>query len=217
VICANHGLHEAEHGRDIDISIETRKGQFSWHALQAKVIRKNGRYKDLKKKSREEFQWEKLTRLMAGTGCVAQYLLYNGIKGFTEQFTDICGGPHNEKLYGCSLVFVKDVEKFITEHPGRNPSFQDFHDGLAQPWHVLVCCALVRSDNLYSFDQVSAALDEYTPMTQNANIVRPANLDRPPAENRNAIVSASESSGWSPYYRSIIRTTESLNDPSALL
>src|SRR5687768_1323185 len=55
-VWANQATNEERYGGDIDIFVETEINQFLWYALQAKILKVDGRYERLIEKR----QWQKL-------------------------------------------------------------------------------------------------------------------------------------------------------------
>lgn len=158
-VWANPGHDERNNGSDIDIFVEAKRGTFVWYAFQAKALRTNGRYQDMAGIRGNEYQWDKLNRLSKQSGCISQYLLYNGVGGFNYSGTDKCNRPFLAPQFGCSIVDVSDVENLSLNH---NTSFFDFHPAHAQPWRVIVCCFQnARKNTLYSIAQIKKAVDYY--------------------------------------------------------
>lgn len=137
--------NEHKHGHDIDLFIEDvhRRGYY-WFPLQAKVLRQNKGYDNVKSKA----QWKLLTQLKesrkaAGVWCQPYYLLYNGFSRrcfskYASKHVDTAG----YSALGCTLV---DVELMESVCAGGDPKYSDFHTHrqLAArpikvlPWHEL--------------------------------------------------------------------------------
>ena len=109
-VWANPGYNENVFGSDIDVFVETKMGQYIWYALQAKVLAKSGRYRDIKTKRAGEYQWKKLDRLSAVSGCISKYLFYNGVSNYHHFGFDTCNRSFDEKQFGCSIVDTNKVE-----------------------------------------------------------------------------------------------------------
>lgn len=211
-VWANNGFREIDHGSDMDIFVETRTGEFIWWALQAKVLRLNGRYEGLSNLHGNEYQWDKLNRLAASSGCVVRYLLYNGLANYHYNGNDICTRNFNEDQFGCSLVNTADVETLALAGP---VGFHDFHPDLAQPWRIITCCLFdtkKEKATYYSTAQVREAVGIYPNSYGNTSIIDATNDNTKPNEfSVNAINEFSSSAERKPAFRIVIRSTTSLN------
>ncbi|ULQ58328.1 hypothetical protein KJS94_08985 [Flavihumibacter rivuli] len=212
-VWAVEARNERTHGNDMDIFVETTTGQFLWWALQAKVLNLDGTYHDIATfRSGGEYQWTKLNRLLAASGCVVRYLLYNGSANYHYYGNDICIRNFNEDQFGCSLVKATDVERLALAGP---VSFHDFHPELAQPWRIITCCLFdtkKEKATYYSAAQVREAVGIYPNSFGNTTILDSANDNSKPNDfSVNAINDFSSSAERIPAYRIVIRSTTSIN------
>lgn len=212
-VWANPGHKEIDHGSDMDIFVETKLGVFVWWALQAKVLKVDGTYKDLKKEPGGSTQWSKLNQLSIKAGCLTRYLLYNGLGDFPYEGVDLCNRGFNEEQYGCSLVTTEDMEQIAN---AKVPRFWDFHPDHAQPWRIITCCKIStqRADlTYYTAGQIKRALDYYPEKPNNAGKLLPEGEDSLSLNDRSldAINAYSADGEWRPDYRVVVRTTEWLN------
>jgi hypothetical protein len=208
-IYAKEAQREHITGNDIDIFVESKPGYFVWWALQAKVLHIDGTYHDVAVlRSGNEYQWDKLERLSKSSGCLTDYLFYNGLNGFRYLGTDQCGRIFNEEQFGCSLVSVEEVKKKALL---GKVGFKDFHTQIAQPWRIITCC-LQRKDVInYSKLQVLESVKDYTFTVGNKDVLSDSlvNIDA----NEYSINSINEFSNLAerfPEFRFVIRTSESL-------
>lgn len=212
-VWANNGFREIDHGSDIDIFVESKPGEFIWWALQAKVLRLNGRYEGLSNLHGNEYQWDKLNRLSAASGCVVRYLLYNGLANYHCNGNDICTRNFNEDQFGCSLVKTTDVERLALAGP---VSFHDFHPDLAQPWRIITCCLFNNNKEkatYYSATQVREAVKTYPNRSDNISILDITDSTTKPNDfSDNAINEFSSYAERKPEYRIVIRSTKSINE-----
>lgn len=173
-VFAKPGWNEKDYGSDLDIYVETQKGQFVWFALQAKVLKANNRYDTLRDTSDGIMQWDKLLLLEGVVGCKAYYLLFNGRDSFTHAGND-CKGAFTEEQFGCSLAELSTIESLATvQNPANmrfiNPTFEDIHPLRAEPWRKLVCCYHdTNKMTLYSLDQVLRACRGYIDLSKRTN------------------------------------------------
>ncbi|CAM3835871.1 hypothetical protein AQAU111925_08245 [Aquirufa aurantiipilula] len=212
-VWALEARNERTHGNDMDIFVETATGQFLWWALQAKVLNLDGTYHDIATlRSGREYQWTKLNRLSAASGCVVRYLLYNGLADYLFNGKDICSRKFDEDQFGCSLVKTNDIERLALAGP---VSFHSFHPKLAQPWRIITCCLFnpnKEEATYYSSAQIREAVGLYP-----YSIGNKATLDLPSVDTKlndfsvNAINDFSVSAERKPAYRIVIRSTTSLN------
>jgi hypothetical protein len=215
-VWANNGWREIDHGSDIDVFVETQTDQFVWWALQAKVLKVDGRY-DVTKPPGEEQQWTKLERLARIAGCIARYLLYNGVANFRHTDADICYRKYTQEQFGCSLLEPAEVER--VSKFGR-PRFNDFHPDSAEPWRIITCCHAQPQQQgltLYTLAQVRDSVAYYEAIVGNAALLQPpqALKDQEPIRKVNelpvnVITTLSEEVGRVPMQRMVIRSTSSL-------
>lgn len=208
-VWANRGYNEIIHGSDIDIFVETTVGNFVWYALQAKVLKLNGRYDDMATIRGTNRQWDKLNELSEKTGCISRYLLYNGVAHYHYLGSDNCHSSFHETQFGCSLVDTKTVEQIALL---RNPTFCDFHPKHAQPWRVIVCCVQdTKNNTLFNVSQIKDAIGNYPVSSGNTDILTQDNVGQKLNDlNVNVINQFSESVGRNPFYRMVIRNTTSI-------
>lgn len=186
-VWANNGKNEGDTGCDIEIYVETTSNSFALFALQAKVLARNGRYKQLRHTNDSgEYQWELLERLKAKIRCHIRYLLYNGVKDYKHSGTD-CAGAFNEDQYGCSLVHVSDIKRLALRKKGKhfiNPMFCDLHPALAAPWRQLTCCYQSEADqDLFSYAQIYKMTRQFEPIVTPRR--EPALLDLNVSQEKN--------------------------------
>lgn len=213
-VWALEARNERTNGNDMDIFVESSPGQFIWWALQAKVLNKDGTYHDIAYlASGREYQWEKLNRLSASSGCVVRYLLYNGLVTYHFNGNDICNRNFNEDQFGCSLVKTSDVERLALVGP---VCFNDFHHELAQPWRIITCCLFntkKEKATYYSAAQVREAVGIYPNSSGNTTILdAPIDNSKTNDFSVNAINDFSSSIERKPAYRIVIRSTISLKN-----
>jgi hypothetical protein len=211
-VWALESRNERTNGNDLDIFVESTPGQFIWWALQAKVLNLDGTYHDIGSlRSGGEYQWYKLNRFSAASGCVVRYLLYNGLDNYRYNGNDICSRNFHEDQFGCSLVKTIDVERFASAGP---VNFHDFHPELAQPWRIITCCLFnTRKEKAtyYNTSQVREAVRKYPKMTGNTKIFDATNDNTKSNDfSVSAINDFSSSFGRKPAYRIVIRSTTAL-------
>lgn len=210
-VWAANGWREIDHGSDMDIFVEATTGRFIWWALQAKVLRLSGYYEGLKDLHGGEYQWSKLNRLSALSGCVVRYLFYNGVSNYVFSDYDRCHRQFSESQFGCSLVNTADVERISLL---RTPKFNDFHPKHAEPWRVIVCCVLsIKSESatFYSMEQIKNAVSIYPESDGNTEIVSENSYEGQVNNfEPDAINTFSKSIDRNPAYRMVIRTTKSI-------
>ena len=151
--------NEPTYGNDLDIFVEVAAGQYIWFALQAKLLKTDNTYDSLVK---SKPQWNNLAKLKTKTDCIPFYLLYNGKKAFyKKKLVDSCGKRFSGHQFGCSIVEPAYVEKQVL---AGNNSFEDFHEIPAQPWRILMDCALSThsSTKTYSLANIENAVDRKT-------------------------------------------------------
>jgi len=209
-VWANPGYNEGIHGSDIDVFVEAARGTFVWYAFQAKALKINGRYQDMAGIRGGEYQWDKLERLSKQSGCISQYLLYNGVGGYNYSGTDKCNRPFLAPQFGCSIVDIQDVQNFSTNH---NPSFSDFHPFRAQPWRVIVCCKQKTRDiSLFSTTQVKKSIEYYNEEFKSHLFKEGDESEYRPNElSVNSINEFSKEADRNPICRVIIRSTSGLS------
>ena len=211
-VWANNGYNEIINGSDIDIFVETSIGNYVWYALQAKVLMLNGKYTSMSTLRDGEYQWDKLRRLVANSGCISKYLFYNGVDGYKYTGYDNCQRQFDEEQFGCSLVELDDVERISLL---STPKFLDFHPDLAQPWRIITCCWFYPPKDktiYYTPMQIKKSL-EYYPESFGNSSIKETNDE---TKNLNdlgidAINKLSSLIDRSPFYRVVIRNTASLN------
>lgn len=220
-VWANNGFLEKYFGSDMDIFVETTKGRYVWWALQSKVLRLNGSYEGVSTPHGTEYQWNKLNRLANIAGCEVRYLLYNGVAAYSHKGIDNCNRDFNEDQFGCSLVKTKDVERIALT---KTPTFNDFHDSLAQPWRIITCCPYNPinqnkrkndSENkiYYSLSQIREAVEYYPEVGENFEIIYDEKEKEPVNElPLDAINIFSESIERKPAFRLVVRSTSSLSN-----
>lgn len=233
---AKPGHLEAVYGSDIDVFLGIGGGRYIWFALQAKLLKSNGRYTTMKdgySTTNLSYQWEKLTLLEAASaGCKSYYLFYNGvIGGFKYSGIDHCNQSFGEKDFGCSLVETNKIKadmdarmKGVTYH---NPTFKDYHPSLAMPWRTLVCCPhsmkleeftpYYREDvegAVEGYERIGISFESDTPENRNIrameqNFIRSElNYSRGNRpKDLMPIITSSNEVGWRPEYKVIVNTT----------
>lgn len=210
-VWANNGFREIDHGSDIDVFVETVPGVYIWWALQAKVLRLNGRYEGVSDLHRGEYQWDKLVKLSTISGCVSRYLLYNGVSDFVFNSLDTCSRQFNESQFGCSLVKIDYFKRIALE---RNPNFSDFHPDLAEPWRIITCCInSIRGEKvtLYSAAQIKKAISYYPDSNKTSDFIRELKENQSVNDfSENFINEISEELERKPEFRIVVRTTESI-------
>ncbi len=211
-VWALEARNERSKGNDMDIFVESSPGQFIWWALQAKVLNLDGTYHNISTlRSGREYQWDKLNRLSASSGCIVRYLLYNGIANYLYKGNDICTRNFNEEQFGCSLVKTTDVEKLALTGP---ISFYNLHPELAQPWRIITCCLFNIKNEVatyYTTAQIREAVDKY-PFSSGNTIIPDAVNENSKLNDfsANAINDFSSSVERKPAYRIVMRSTSSL-------
>lgn len=211
-IWANRGHKEDINGSDIDIFVETKENLFVWWALQAKVLKKNHRYSNLKKQSHGTYQWEKLEKLSQISGCIPKYLFYNGVDMFKCSGTDVCKKSFNEKQFGCSLIGIDTVKKLSLNAKNK---FHDFHPKHAEPWRIIVCCYFyneIRDVKTYTINQVKNSISYYESLQGDLGIKDASGSDIKNERPNEAINNFCDIVGRNPKYRLIIRRTRSIID-----
>jgi len=211
-IWANRGQKEDISGSDIDIFVETKENLFVWWALQAKVLKQNGRYSNLKKQSHGTYQWEKLDRLSQVSGCIPKYLFYNGVRKFKSNGIDGCHNSFNENQFGCSLVDIDVVENFVLS--GKN-KFTDYHPDHTEPWRIIVCCYFNNEGSevkTYTINQVKNSLSHYESIVGDLGINDESGYDLKNDRPIEAINNFSDNVRRNPKYRFVIRRTNSIKN-----
>lgn len=165
-VWADRGHYEDTFGTDIDLFVESFSGEFVWYALQAKSLKPDGTYNQVCKRSHDEYQWEKLSKLEKLAGCITYYVLYNGDDNYTVTGLDKCNRLFREDQFGCSLVKpdvmkAKCLRKTEAIVFCENPEFKDFHDAPAQPWRILTCCLQPSGAKTYTLEQIRKYADRY--------------------------------------------------------
>lgn len=216
-IWANNGWKENLYGSDLDIFVERTKGWFEWYALQAKVLKTDGKY-DFRKKKEDEHQWNKLKKLKTLTKCNPKYLFYNGVKDFVFSGRDNCDKRFKSYQFGCSIVDPEIVENLLinnTEQVKRIllndpfPKFEDFHPKIASPWRTITCCNKSIESSLYSGYQIKDALLYYPQKITNIDVLE-SYLEineqefRSELRNNNVIRVSNEKSGRTPNFAIVI-------------
>lgn len=218
------GYKEQTYGGDIDLFIETDPNRYFWFALQAKVLKCNKTYKTLRKPPGEIQQWEKLKRLEKIAQCKGLYLLYNGMDNYDLQLEiDCCFRRFSYDQYGCSIVSLNDIERLANTTNSRgqfiSPHFDDFHPGLAEPWKVLVCCYLDKSDEefkLYSREEIEKDSNTFYPTKEEWEVAS-EKVDfydqlfataQSNADFDNRISRARVEAKWLPDYKVVIQRTD---------
>lgn len=206
-VWANPGHKESINGSDIDIFVETAPGQFLWFALQAKVLKTDGTYHNMRRKTNNEFQWEKLQNLAKKSGCIVRYLLYNGLSDYQYSGND-CKGNFSEEQFGCSLVTANEVAKIAMT---KDPTFYDFHHKKANPWREIVCCKRDLSKHtLFSIVQVKNSISYYEEVFDDSRIEDQDFLeDKQNDLSLNAINEISEENNRVAVVKIIVRRTDS--------
>ena len=208
-VWARHGINEKKYGSDIDIFVETVKGQFVWYALQAKVLRIGNKYDKLSNIHGTNYQWDKLDLLNALTGCITKYLFYNGVKDYSFKGTDSCNLIFIESQFGCSLVECSVVKRISLKK--TNPSFFDFHPKYADPWRTIVCCYKDVKSTLFSLTQIKDAVSYYE-KDFGADLITTSDDILPLNDSPVSIIhNSNQEVGRDPIFSVVIRTTESLN------
>lgn len=203
-VWANLAIKESIYGCDIDVFVETGIDEFIWYALQAKVLKLNGRYERLRDKS----QWIKLSNLKDISGCIPFYLFYNGFDKVPGTFKDCCLQTVKETQLGCALVSIKDVERITSEKPIIR--YADFFPAYIHPWRELVCCVAKRRGGArYSLQEVRNAVSLYTGLL-NTDIMEQGNNNEQLSQNEITISAANQNVGRAPSHSFVIRTTASL-------
>ncbi len=168
---ANPGYQEILHGSDVDIFVESLPGFFVWYAMQAKALKMNGRYINLRDRPNGEYQWEKLLRLQQLSDCMPYYLLYNGRERYSNRnLFDVCNRPFTTEQFGCSLVTVQNIKVVALRQDWNlnyiNPRFEDLHPNYASPWRILTCCKPPVNRRLYSTNQIKNYVETYKLLTE---------------------------------------------------
>lgn len=211
-VWANNSFKEIEHGSDIDIFVETIPGVYIWWALQAKVLKLNGRYEGVSKLHNGEYQWDKLKRLSSISGCLSRYLLFNGVADFSCFEQDACERYFDQEQLGCSLVKIAD---FSSKAINGNPYFSDFHPKLAEPWRIITCCKNSISGEkvtLYRASQIKKAINYYPNSNKTADFITEFNTDKSMNKfSDDYIKNVSMELNRVPEYRIVVRSTESLD------
>lgn len=217
-VYARDSWNENEYGSDIDVFVETTYNNYVWFALQAKVLKKNGRYNTLRDSSDGIMQWDKLRQLEGLTGCKGYYLLYNGMDGWKHNGTDLCGIDFNEEQFGCSLVEITKIEELGTKKRPNgthiNPTFYDIHPQHAQPWRILTCCRHnVKQFTTYKKEIIEASDPDFKKINSANDL---DNLDEIENTNNNVsdgnpITTAMRQAKWEPDIRIIIDNTSNLH------
>lgn len=208
-VWANPGRHENKNGSDIDIFVETTPNSFIWFALQAKVLKLNGRYSGLKKYGTGIQQWDLIKNLEQRTGCISKYLLYNGIGDYKYHGTDICNKSFDHKQFGCSLVAPDVMKEFSI---GGTPKFRDIHPSYAQPWRVMTCCRSGKgSFSLFGLNQIKNSVSYYETFFDNTQLAKKSGLEKKLNDfGSNIINDSSERLGRQADFKILIRITSSL-------
>lgn len=204
-VWSNPGVDEAVNGGDIDIFIETETDQFLWYALQAKVLKKEGRYDGLISKR----QWDKLSNLQKQLKCIPFFLFYNGIDKKPETFKDCCGHEINEKQFGCTIVEIGKVKNIAILK--SNPRYSDFNPEYGHPWRELVCCTAKRKNGTsFSLRQVQEAVSSYEGLV-NSEVIYRGNNNEIGREGITIIKDSNENVGRNPTHTFAIRTNAGMN------
>ena len=228
-VYAKPGWNENTYGGDLDIYIETNRGEYIWFALQAKILKKNNIYTTLRdgySVSNPTYQWDKLMLLEAVGGCHAYFLFYNGgesnfnyLNKLSPLF-DQCKREYLPEQLGCSIVKLDVVQKFALRKKGlryQNPTFQELHPENSQPWRVLVCCHHELSEfTIYSLDEILQSQPKLIRLNTDGNQggendgedeeLKEDSDDFPVVEG-NRINSAMLEANWNPSLRLIVNRT----------
>ncbi len=203
-IWSNEAIDEDQYGSDIDVFVETEMNHFLWYALQAKVLKQDGKYERLLAKR----QWEKLSVLQNLSGCIPFFLFYNGVDKHIGTFKDCCLRNVSEKQLGCAIVAIDHVEQMALTK--SRAGYSDFYPKRTHPWRELVCCASRRKNGtLYLLTEVKNAVSLYEGILNEKIIEIGSNNQRPPLD-RSTITEANNESGRSPDYKIVIRSTAGL-------
>jgi hypothetical protein len=200
------GINEANNGGDIDIFIKTEKNKFLWYALQAKVLKIEGRYERLIAKS----QWKSLANLQNSSGCIPFYLFFNGIDKKAGTNEDCCKHEISEKQFGCTLVDIDKVAKIATDR--SYPRYTDFYPKNGHPWRELVCCmARRREGTLFSLRQIQNTVSYYSGDVNSEIIFRGADTDEIYGDNITAIRNSNTRYDRNPSHNFVIRSRAGMN------
>lgn len=230
-VYAKQGWNEKEYGSDLDVFIETYKGQYIWIALQAKILKKNNRYttlRDGRSGRNPTYQWEKLVLLEAVGGCHAYFLFYNGGESNLNYLNrmsplfDQCKREYLPEQLGCSIVKLDVVRRFALRKNGlryQNPTFQEIHSEYSQPWRVLVCCHHDLSKfTIYSLEEILQSQPKLIRLNTNGSQSGENGADGDdeelkgdgddfPVVEGNRINSAMLEANWNPSLRLIVNRT----------
>lgn len=138
---------ESIYGHDFDLFVECRKGEYSYFALQAKVMNYNGKYAsfDVAKE-----QWKKMKEHENSFKSKAYYMFYNG-KYLTSSIpmptrTDCLGTPKIEE-YGIGIVENGEVEKIAAKK--SSIKFTDFFPQQMDTFRKLFYCPCSEINGVY--------------------------------------------------------------------
>ena len=218
-VYARKAYDENTFGGDLDIFVETDPNRYRWFALQSKVLKWNKKYDTVRYSGKTFQQWESLKILEQMTGCKGYYLLYNGMNTLhsLKMKTDSCYRMFAEEQFGCSIVKLKDVEKIGNKKYSNGdfitPSYSDIHPIYAQPWRILVCCYLDKSEErqkMFSLQEIEGDCKNYYPAQEDFNLEKDDVL-KDIFDSNNKISIARQEAKWHPDYRIIIKRTDSIN------
>jgi len=138
---------EAKKGFDFEFWIRYDIGWYGF-AIQAKKLDlASNRYKELRHyvDSQEEFQIDLLKTYSGAVGVSPLYAFYNHVSPSIEAQHWHCNFSYAQRLLGCSLVPLADVEPWHAPHQSR--SFENLHQTQsALPWHCLFCPSMNTDD-----------------------------------------------------------------------
>lgn len=213
-VYAKSSWNEAEYGSDMDVYVETKKDQYKWYALQAKILKANGTYTSLRDSSDGIMQWDKLRLLEGLGGCQGYYLLFNGVDNWCYNGADHCNNQYDELQFGCSIVKIEYIEnvgqKKTANGQYKNPRFMDLHPTLAEPWRILTCCRQNTGGfTLYTKNQIINSDPKFKKMLTPQDLYSiNENIEEPRQPNiENPIANASREANWMPDIKLIINRT----------
>ena len=199
-VYAKEGKNEGTYGSDMDVFVEVIPGLFRWYALQAKVLKKDKKY-NFKSDPEKKAQWERLEYMEQETGCLAYYLLYNGMENRAfKNLKNECGKGFKTKEFGCSLVSLNKVASAVREEKSKRIHFDVFHPLDAEPWHILACCPKRSNDIvLYELDDIKKAKWNYKELSKTGVLSNNFN------SNNSKLTNEMERFEWDPDFSLVFR------------
>ncbi len=182
-IAIYHAKQESVYGADIDLFVEQDPGIYFWFALQAKVMNKQGLYKDLRIKKKSPQQWEKLKDNETKHGSKAFYLFYNGDykkTGLPTPTRSDCQGTPALQDYGYGIVERQCIAAHFVGGAAR-AKFTDFYPKDMDSLRKLLCCKVDDTTGLLQYTvadiHTAAPYVQIYPVPDNPDTGIRANID----------------------------------------